>query len=56
MAHTCSITPAFAESEFVTHQFLECSMNGLLLPQVAVVERNLLTTEKKRAGNGHGNF
>lgn len=35
-----------------THQLLEGSVNGLLLPHVAVVESNLLTTEKKRAGQG----
>lgn len=31
----------------VTHQFLECSMDGLFLPQVAVIECDLFTTEKK---------
>lgn len=45
-----------SQREFVTHQFLECSVNGLLLPQVAIVECNLLATEKKIAGNRHGNF
>lgn len=30
----------------ITYQFLECSMNGLFFSQVAIVERNLLTTGK----------
>lgn len=37
-----------------THQFLEGSVDGLFLPQVAVIERDLFTTEEKMPRHRHG--
>lgn len=40
-------SPYRTQNWTVTHQFLECGMNGLFFPQVPIIEGNLFTKEKK---------